>query len=725
MSYFRVEFRMKSKLTKVAFRTSLIYALVAGLWILLSGKALIAFIPDPETRGRLEIYKGWAFVAVTALLLYAILRSQLRHLAQEVTERKRVEEALRKNKEMLEALRVSRLAYWEYDVPKDQFTFNDQFYATLRTTAEREGGYVMSSAEFTRRFIHPDDASVVGREIQRGVATTDPNYNRELDFRMIYADGEIGHANVHIRIEKDAQGRTIKARGASMDITERKRAEMESVESRNYLSKIINSIVDPIFVKDRQHRWVLLNDAFCDFMGHKREELLGKSHRDFSPKTESDAFWLKDEAVFTTGEGNINEEAFTDSKGNTRAIVTKKALYTDEKGMKLIVGIIRDITERKKAGEANARLATAVEQAAEVIVITDPDGNILYVNPAFEKITGYKPSEVVGQNPRILKSGKHDAGFYQQMWDTLSRGRVWSGRLINKKKNGAHYEEETSISPVFDSNGKIVNYVAVKRDVTQEVALETQLRQAQKMEIIGQLAGGVAHDFNNILTVIHGNASLLLGADVKPDEGTEYIQQIINATDRAATLTRQLLMFSRKQIMQAAKLNLNEVVAQMTKMLRRVLGEHISMHSNYAADLPFIFGDIGMLEQTLMNLVVNARDAMPAGGNLTISTGVKMFDRDQAEQCPGASPGLHVWLSVSDTGSGIPPENLPHIFEPFFTTKEVGKGTGLGLATVYGIVQQHHGWITVTSVVNQGTTFQIYLPALANADQKQDTEPAS
>ena len=366
--------------------------------------------------------------------------------------------------------------------------------------------------------------------------------------------------------------------------------------------------------------------------------------------------------------------------------------------------------------------ATAVEQAAEAIVITDPKGTILYVNPAFERITGYTSLEAVGQNPRILKSGKHDAAFYQQMWGTLSRGKVWTSRIINKKKNGTLYEEEISISPVFDSNGKIANFVAVKRDVTQEVALETQLRQSQKMEIIGQLAGGVSHDFNNILTVIQGNASLLLNAELNPAEKTECTQQILHAAERAASLTRQLLIFGRKQVMQPANLSLNEVVAQMTKMLRRVLGENISLQSNYAANLPLIHGDPGMIEQVLMNLVVNARDAMPAGGSLTIATGVKRFDNEQAEQIPERLARIACLAGGQRHRLRHRPGHFARIYEPFFTTKEVGKGTGLGLATVYGIMQQHHGWITVTSEVNKGTTFQIQFPAVVKAELEEKAE---
>jgi PAS domain S-box-containing protein len=383
----------------------------------------------------------------------------------------------------------------------------------------------------------------------------------------------------------------------------------------------------------------------------------------------------------------------------------------------------QELAERKRIEaqlrereESHARLATAVEQAAESIVITDLSGTILYVNPAFERITGYTAQEAVGRNPRMLKSGQHDAAFYGQMWDTLLQGHVWSGRITNKKKSGALYEAEITISPIHDSTGQIVNYVAVKHDVTRQVLMESQLRQAQKMEAIGQLAGGVAHDFNNLLTVIQGNASLLLSAEVNSAIRTECSQQILHATERAATLTRQLLLFSRKQVMQPANRNLNDIVEGMVKMLRRVLGGDVALRSELAPGLPPVFADVGMIEQILLNLAVNARDAMPTGGVLTISTGTQVLDGKEATNAHLDAAGEFVWLRISDTGCGIPPEVRPRIFEPFFTTKEVGKGTGLGLATVYGIVEQHHGWIDVTSETGSGSTFKVYLPA-ANGRQ--------
>jgi PAS domain S-box-containing protein len=265
--------------------------------------------------------------------------------------------------------------------------------------------------------------------------------------------------------------------------------------------------------------------------------------------------------------------------------------------------------------------------------------------------------------------------------------------------------------------------------ITTEETLRTaqqQLRQSQKMEAIGQLAGGVAHDFNNMLAVIRGNAELLLLEPTRYTvETIECLKQVVAASERAANLTRQLLAFSRKQVMQSRPLVLNDVIADLTKMLRRIIGEHLDLQCRYAAHLPFIQADAGMIEQVLVNLAVNARDAMPNGGQLLITTAPVTFDEAPASAHPEARAGEFVCLAVADAGTGIAPENLPRIFEPFFTTKEVGKGTGLGLATVYGIVKQHQGWIEVSSQLGAGTTFTIFLPAIATPANSTATPQAA
>jgi two-component system cell cycle sensor histidine kinase/response regulator CckA len=261
-----------------------------------------------------------------------------------------------------------------------------------------------------------------------------------------------------------------------------------------------------------------------------------------------------------------------------------------------------------------------------------------------------------------------------------------------------------------DAQGLPVRLVGIVRDITDQRVLAEQLRQAQKMEAVGQLAGGVAHDFNNLLTVVQGHASLLLAMQGLPPGATESAQQIAEAAERASSLTRQLLTFSRQQLLRLRPLDLNGIVAGMTRMLRRIVGEHIALHEGLASSLPRVLADTGMMEQVIMNLVVNARDAMPKGGRLSLQTSVVELDAASVAQSPSARAGRYVVLSISDTGSGIEPEHLPHIFEPFFTTKGVGHGTGLGLATVYGIIQQHQGWITVDTEPGHGTKFSIFLP---------------
>jgi len=375
---------------------------------------------------------------------------------------------------------------------------------------------------------------------------------------------------------------------------------------------------------------------------------------------------------------------------------------------------IRDITARKKAEASNNRLAMAVEQAAETIVITDTRGVILYVNPAFERTSGYPQAEALGQQPRILKSGKQDDAFYRNLWDTLERGERWEGHFINRRKDASLYEEDATISPVRDTAGTIVNYVAIKRDVTREVQLEAQFRQSQKMQAIGQLAGGVAHDFNNLLAVIQMQTDLLnLGGGLSPAQ-SQSTQEIATCVERATDLTRQLLLFSRREAFRPVALDLNEAIQSTINMLKRIIREDVEMQFKFAAGPLLLLADAGMLNQVLLNLAVNARDAMPNGGRLLIETSAVDFDELATAQTDKARAGPFVCLSVSDSGHGIAPENLPHIFEPFYTTKAIGKGTGLGLATVFGIVQQHQGWINIYTEVGRGAMFRIYLPRLTD-----------
>lgn len=522
------------------------------------------------------------------------------------------------------------------------------------------------------------------------------------------------------------------------DLTSQKSVESSLRESQALYHSLVEQLPAGIFRKDIEGRYVFVNSCFCRLKGVKAELFLGKLPQEVPAAELSGKGTRSDQIekllaqgmdhhqrIMQTGECiEAEEHNFAPDGKEQHAYVIKSPIFDANGKIVGSQGIIFDITERKQAEKIQIRLATAVEQAAEDIMITDAAGNIVYVNPAFQKISGYARESVIGANPRFLKSGKHPDAYYKEMWNTISQGAVWSGRLINKKKDGTLYEEEATISPIRDAAGKITSYVGVRRDVTHEVALEAQLRQSQKMEAIGLLAGGVAHDFNNLLTVIGGNAAfLLLDSHFQNAENAGYVRQIAEAAERASSLTRQLLMFSRKQVIQLVSLDLNESVAQMTKLLQRVLGEDIAFVSNYAANLPHIQADSGMIEQILLNLAVNSRDAMPKGGKLTITTGTETLAPELTGPNSLSPPGLYVHLAVADTGCGIAEADLPRIFDPFFTTKETGKGTGLGLATVHGIVQQHNGRITVTSELNRGTRFNIYFPALTDAAAKKKFPP--
>jgi PAS domain S-box-containing protein len=370
-------------------------------------------------------------------------------------------------------------------------------------------------------------------------------------------------------------------------------------------------------------------------------------------------------------------------------------------------------------------LESALHATANAIVITDTAGAIEWVNPAFAAVTGYSLAEAVGHNPRdLVKSGHHDHAFYAAMWDTLTSGLVWEGELTNRRKDGSLYVEEQTITPVRDGAGRISHYIGVKRDLTEQKRLQQQLQQAQKMEVVGRLAGGVAHDFNNLLTIINGTTELLLLDQPDTSPMKEELQHVLEAGERAARLTRQLLAFSRTQVITPSHVDLADQVNGSAKMLSRLIGEDIHLHIDVARAVGTTLIDRSQAEQVLLNLAVNARDAMPDGGTLTIRVGTTVIERTMESTHGVLSPGAYVTLEVMDTGCGMPPDVLDRLFEPFFTTKTPGRGTGLGLATVAGIVDHCHGAIQVESTLGHGSRFVVLLPTSTGTPQVA-TDPAA
>jgi two-component system cell cycle sensor histidine kinase/response regulator CckA len=367
--------------------------------------------------------------------------------------------------------------------------------------------------------------------------------------------------------------------------------------------------------------------------------------------------------------------------------------------------------EKKKTTPLPRLLRSAIQAAREAVFITDREGSICFANPAFEKLTGYAAAEVLGKNPRLLGSGSQTRAFYRELWDRLASGKSWQGEFINKKKNGTLYTQGTSISPVFGPDGDISHFLAMATDISNEKKLEEQFFQAVKMDSLGRLAGGIAHDFNNLLTIINGYAEMVL-ADSGSGSGRirENVQSIYNAGEKAARLISHILAFSRKQIIYPRLLNVNVVVRELQQMIRGILGESIALKVALAADAAPIHIDYSQLEQVIMNLVVNARDATPSGGSLLIRSENFSMDDDFVGHHLGAKKGEYVRLEITDTGRGMALEVQQHVFEPFFTTKRLGEGTGLGLASVYGIVKQNRGYITFDSEPGHGTRFSIYFP---------------
>jgi two-component system, cell cycle sensor histidine kinase and response regulator CckA len=379
--------------------------------------------------------------------------------------------------------------------------------------------------------------------------------------------------------------------------------------------------------------------------------------------------------------------------------------------------------EQQSAEESLRKLSRAVDQSPDTVVITDRQGIIEYVNPAFEELTGYKGDDARGRTLRILKSGEQSPEFYQELWKTIVAGKVFRGILVNRKKNGELYYVEESICPVRDHDGQITHFISNGRDLTERLRLEAQLVQAQKMDAIGRLAGGVAHDFNNLLTIITSYSELALDSVPHDSPLEAKLQEILQAARRAAELTRQLLAFSRKQPQALRIVELNSVVSTIAKTLPRLIGEDIDFTFAPGEGVGRVRIDPIQLEQVLMNLAANARDAMPQGGHLQIETSDIRLDDSYIHGKPAVIPkGHYALITVSDDGKGIPPEDLPHIFEPFYTTKPSGKGTGLGLATVYGIVKQNHGFIWVYGEPGSGTVFKIYLPCVNDPRHERNTE---
>jgi PAS domain S-box-containing protein len=410
----------------------------------------------------------------------------------------------------------------------------------------------------------------------------------------------------------------------------------------------------------------------------------------------------------------VSEYRFQRSDGSDGFLVNRAFFLRGAGGRVVrVIGAMTDVTERNQAEQRLRRLAAVVEQATELIAFLDLHGVLEYVNPAFTRCTGFAPADVLGRPFDFIPDPEIETLPFEQIAAQVRAVGAWSGRIKCRRKEGAGLAAQLVVSPIRDRSGGLVNYIVVARDVTQETKLEEQVRFSQKMEAIGLLAGGVAHDFNNILQIISGHTQMILNFELTEAERREGLAQVKEAAERAAQLTRQLLVFGRKQPLLTENVDLKTLVSDLLKMVRRLIGEHIAVEFIPGDQSGNVRANKGQLEQVLLNLCVNARDAMPNGGRLTIALEDVQFDHEYCEAHPWARPGSYASMRVTDTGSGMDLPTLARIFDPFFSTKPKEKGTGLGLSVVYGIIQQHDGLIDVHSEPGVGTTFRICLPIVA------------
>ncbi len=635
----------------------------------------------------------------------------------DITERKRLDQNLAESEKRYRLITETiRDCFWMATPDIDKMLYVSPAYETIWG---RSCESLYESPRSLFETIHPDDRDrvldILTKHRHQGTPFT-------ITYRIIRPDGFTRWIEDRSFPVLDENGKWNLNIGVATDITERKHMEDALQKSEKFLEQVVENIPDMIFVKDAENlRFVRFNKAGEDLLGYDREDLLGKNDYDFFPAAQAEFFVAKDKAVLVEGKLlDIPEEEISTKNHGKRILHTKKIPIPNADGTaQFLLGISQDITDHKQSEEKNLRLAAIVESSDDAIIGTTVDGTITSWNKGAERLYGYKEHEVVGKSITILTP--HDRedeilGFLEQIKSGKS---VKPFETVRRKKDGDTVTASLTISPIIDKAGDIIGASTIFRDISDRVkaamerqALQEQLLQAQKMEAVGTLAGGIAHDFNNLLQVVLGYSEFMLQCKKEGEPDYDSLQKIYQAGKRGADLVGSLLTFSRKVETKLVPVNLNQEITQVQHLLSRTIPKTININLNFKGNLESIKADLSQIGQVLMNLGVNARDAMPDGGTLTFETTNVQLDEEYCNSHREAKPGGYVLLTVSDTGQGMDKETLSHIFEPFFTTKETGKGTGLGLATVYGIVKQHGGHITCHSLPGLGTTFNIYFPAI-------------
>lgn len=651
-------------------------------------------------------------------------------IAREITERKRAEELLRESEERYRlAMEATSDGVWDWDLVTDNVYYSPAYFRMLGYEPEQFQG----KANTWLDLIHPEDRERALSANKACIRNESQSFS--VEFRMRSRDGSwhwiLGRGKA---VRRDANGLALQMIGTHVDVTERKRAEEAVRESRERLSQILDFLPDPTFAIDLEGKVIVWNKAYEQMTGVKAEDILGKGDYEYAlpfygyrrpvlidAALEQGIAPLGNYSSVRRDEDILLADADAPVRGGDIRVLSCKARPLYDSTGKVIGALesIRDVTEIRKTQDmlrdSEKRYRSVVENMQDVFYRSDKDNIITMISPSAAKILGIPCDEITG---RKVESFWMYPSEREKMMERLQRdGFVRDYEITLRKMDGSPVIVSDTSSLIKDEQGQILGIEGLLRDITERKRseeerqkLQAQLNQAQKLESVGRLAGGVAHDFNNMLGLILGHAELALK---KVDQSHTFfanLTEIRKAALRSADLTRQLLAFASRQTISPKVLDLNETVEGMLKMLRRLIGEDIDIAWLPAADPWPVKVDPGQIDQILANLCVNARDAISGVGKVTIETGTAFFDEEYCAQHSGFVPGEFVMLAVSDDGCGMDKQTLGNIFEPFFTTKPFGEGTGLGLATVYGIVKQNNGFINVYSEPGRGTTFKIYIP---------------
>lgn len=629
----------------------------------------------------------------------------LANMVWDIVTRKRAEESLQQSAREIERMMDSLPGMVYRRANDEEWTWEFVSNASLNLTGYEPEELTGNSGRLYADLIEPEYRQDIWSKVRSAIAADAPF---ELEYPIRHRDGTVRWLWERGRLV-DCDGKRHSCfEGFIADITDQKKAR----EQMAMQARVMSQISDSVTITELNGNVLYVNTAQARTLKRSREWFIGKNISVFnlplktSPSQEE---ILQNTISKGSWHGEIVNVA---SDGSFQYLDLRTNVIHDDNGKVIaLCGVATDLTEARKRNAELRRLVLAIDQAAEIIMITDQRGRIEYVNPSFSLASGYPQTEIIGENPRILKSGKHNDQFYREMWEYLNAGRIWQGRITNKKKDGSLFVQEGTISPVKDEKDRIVNFVAVMRDITATLDMEERVLQAQRLEAIGTLAGGIAHDFNNILFPIIGAAEIL-HEDLPQDSSLQsFVTGIMDSAIRAADLVKQILTFSRQSEFKLKPVKVQLIVKEVIKLMTATLPSTIRIRETVHIDCPLIMADATQIHQVVMNLVTNAFHAMEKkGGILTILLESSQVNGDLADKLE-VKAGRYVCLTVADTGEGIDEKVLPRIFDPYFTTKAEGKGTGLGLAVSHGIVKKFGGAINVESEKGGGSTFRVYFPS--------------